>query len=72
MVRFRDGMWLPAENMFTEYAEQVYYNDTRADGKGVSLLCPTRYVKSRGDTLNRSTVTLVCTQILVQATFAFS
>jgi hypothetical protein len=59
MVRFRDGMWLPAEDMTAEYAEQVYYNETRPDGKGVSLLCPTKYIARRGDTLNRSTVTLV-------------
>ena len=59
MVRFRDGMWLPAEGMQTEYAEQIYYNNPRPDGKGVSLLCPTKYIRSRGDTLNRSTVTLV-------------
>lgn len=54
-------MWLPAEDMTAEYAEQVYYNDTRSDGKGVSLLCPTKYIARRGDTLNRSTVTLVST-----------
>ncbi|KAH6678868.1 alpha-xylosidase [Plectosphaerella plurivora] len=58
MVRFRDGMWLPAEDMTAEYAEQIYYNETRPDGKGVSLLCPTKYIARRGDTLNRSTVTM--------------
>lgn len=59
MVRFRDGMWLPAEGMWTEYAEEVYETTERLGGKGLSLLCPTKKIASRGDTLNRSTVTLV-------------
>lgn len=59
MVRLRDGMWLPAEGTTTEYAEEVYYTTEIEDGKGLSLLCPTRKIKSRGHTLNASTVTIV-------------
>ncbi|ROT36287.1 alpha-xylosidase [Sodiomyces alkalinus F11] len=58
MVHFRDGMWLPAKDMWVEYAEEVYEITPRVDGKGLSLLCPTKKILRRGDTLNRSTVTL--------------
>lgn len=59
MVRLRDGMWLPAEGTTTEYAEEVYYTTEIESGKGLSLLCPTRKIKSRGHALNVSTVTIV-------------
>lgn len=71
MVHFRDGMWLPAEGMWVEYAEEVYETTPRPGNKGLSLLCPTKKIRRRGDTLNTSTVTLVspasaslCTGIL--------
>uniref|UniRef100_L2GAH3 alpha-D-xyloside xylohydrolase n=1 Tax=Colletotrichum fructicola (strain Nara gc5) TaxID=1213859 RepID=L2GAH3_COLFN len=46
------------EGTTTEYAEEVYYTTEIEDGKGLSLLCPTRKIKSRGHTLNASTVTI--------------
>ncbi|KAI1197851.1 glycoside hydrolase family 31 protein [Nemania serpens] len=55
-MKFRDGMWLTAEGMRVEYAEGVY-NITQTE-KGLSLLCPTRKIHSRGDTLNQSTLTI--------------
>ncbi|KAI1166245.1 glycoside hydrolase family 31 protein [Nemania serpens] len=55
-MKFRDGMWLTAEGMRVEYAEDVY-NITQTE-KGLSLLCPTRKILSRGDTLNQSTLTI--------------
>lgn len=55
-MKFRDGMWLTAEGMRVEYAEDVY-NITQTE-KGLSLLCPTRKVNRRGDTLNLSTLTI--------------
>ncbi|KAJ2993784.1 hypothetical protein NUW58_g1740 [Xylaria curta] len=55
-MKFRDGMWLTAEGMSVEYAEDVY-TVTQTE-KGLSLLCPTRKIFSRGDTLNRSTLTI--------------
>ncbi|KAH8666410.1 family 31 glycoside hydrolase [Xylariales sp. PMI_506] len=55
-MKFRDGMWLVAEGLQVEYAEEVY--DTKPKGNGLSLLCPTRKILSRGDTLNRSTLTI--------------
>ncbi|KAI1260208.1 glycoside hydrolase family 31 protein [Xylariaceae sp. FL1019] len=55
-MKFRDGMWLTAEGMRVEYAEDVV--DIAETEKGLSLLCPTRKIMHRGDTLNQSTVTI--------------
>ncbi|KAK6210608.1 hypothetical protein LQW54_006092 [Pestalotiopsis sp. IQ-011] len=55
-MKFRDGMWLPAEGIQTEYAEEVY--EIAEKENRLSLLCPTRKIFSRGDTLNRSTLTV--------------
>ncbi|KAI1079974.1 glycoside hydrolase family 31 protein [Whalleya microplaca] len=55
-MKFRDGMWLVAEGMRVEYAEDVH-SITQTE-KGLSLLCPTRKVMRRGDTLNLSTLTI--------------
>jgi len=58
MVRLRDGMWLPAEGIRTEYAEDVYTIIPSKDEQALSLLCPTKHIHSRGDTLNQPTLTL--------------
>lgn len=58
-MKFRDGMWMVAEGMRVEYAEEVY--DITETDKGLSLLCPSRKIRSRGDTLNTSTLTIVST-----------
>lgn len=49
-------MWLIAEGMRVEYAEDVY--DITKKENGLSLLCPTKHIRSRGDTLNLSTLTI--------------
>ncbi|KAL7276259.1 hypothetical protein RUND412_000766 [Rhizina undulata] len=54
-MKFRDGMWLVKEGVRVEYAEDVHKITPTADG-GISLLCPTRHIRSRGDTLNLSTL----------------
>jgi hypothetical protein len=61
IMKFRNGMWLPIEGKRTEYAEDIYNITKRQDGRALSLLCPTKQVRSRGDTLNLPTVTLVST-----------
>ncbi|KAK7421288.1 hypothetical protein QQZ08_010004 [Neonectria magnoliae] len=58
MVRLRDGMWLPAEGIHTEYAEDVYEVTPSEDQQALSLLCPVKKIRSRGDTLNQPTLTL--------------
>ena len=57
-MKFRDGMWLAAEGKRLEYAEEVYSITNRDDGKAVSLLCPTKKILSRSDSLNLSTLTI--------------
>ncbi|OIW24370.1 hypothetical protein CONLIGDRAFT_603910 [Coniochaeta ligniaria NRRL 30616] len=55
-MKFRDGMWLVAEGMKVEYAEGVH--EITETERGLSLLCPTTRIRSRGDTLNRSCITI--------------
>ncbi|OTA77345.1 glycoside hydrolase family 31 protein [Hypoxylon sp. CO27-5] len=55
-MKFRDGMWMVAEGMRVEYAEEVY--DITETEKGLSLLCPSKKIRNRGDTLNTSTLTI--------------
>ncbi len=49
-----------AEGVRIEYAEEVYRTTPTPSGKGISLLCPTRKVMTRGDTLNLGTLSVVC------------
>ncbi|KAI0888473.1 glycoside hydrolase family 31 protein [Annulohypoxylon maeteangense] len=55
-MKFRDGMWAVAEGVRVEYAEEVY--DITETDKGLSLLCPSKKIRGRGDTLNCSTLTI--------------
>jgi alpha-D-xyloside xylohydrolase len=55
-------MWLVAEGKRVEYAEEVYSINEAQDGKKMTLLCPTMQIRSRGDTLNRPTLTVVCSE----------
>ncbi|KKY25871.1 putative glycoside hydrolase family 31 protein [Diplodia seriata] len=54
-MKFRDGMWLAAADKHVQYAEDIY-TVTPRDNKALNLLCPTRHIRSRGDTLNLSTI----------------
>lgn len=58
-MKFRDGMWLVAEGVRAEYAEEVYSVTEQEDGRALSLLCPTKRVLGRADSLNLSTLTVV-------------
>jgi len=69
-MKFRDGMWMVAEGLSVEYAEQVY--DVKETERGLSLLCPTRRVVTRGDTLNLSTITLVSIATLALPTLGLA
>jgi alpha-D-xyloside xylohydrolase len=55
-MKFRDGMWLVRQDKSVQYAEDIYTITPRADGKALNLLCPTRRINSRGDTLNLATL----------------
>lgn len=51
-------MWLTNEAYTVQYAEEVYTVTPREDNKALTLLCPTRKILSRGDTLNLATVSV--------------
>jgi alpha-D-xyloside xylohydrolase len=51
-------MWLVNQEHTVQYAEEVYTITAREDNRAVTLLCPTRKIFSRGDTLNLSTLSL--------------
>lgn len=53
-------MWLPAEGVRTEYAEDIYDIAPFGGEQGFSVLCPMKKIRGRGDPLNLPTVTLVC------------
>lgn len=53
------GQWLVAEGVQIQYAEEVYRITPTASGKGISLLCPTRKILNRGNTLNLATLSIV-------------
>lgn len=55
-MKFRDGMWLTAEGLKLGYAEEVY--NIKKTERGLSLLCPTKKIRSRGDPLDLSTLTI--------------
>ncbi|KAF2467315.1 alpha-xylosidase [Lindgomyces ingoldianus] len=57
-MKFRDGMWLVSEDKTVQYAEDIYTITPRHDEKALTLLCPTRQIHSRGDTLNLSTLSI--------------
>lgn len=65
-MKFRDGMWLPAEGKRPEYAEEIYSIEPREDGKALSLLCPTKRILERPDSLNCGTLTIVSINLVFE------
>lgn len=57
-------MWLVAPNKRVEYAEDIYTVKTKEGSRGLSLLWPTRHVRSHG-------VTLIISNIAVDIAGAF-
>jgi len=51
-------MWLVNDQFTVQHAEEVYTTTTREDKKAITLLCPTKKIFSRGDTLNLSTLSV--------------
>jgi alpha-D-xyloside xylohydrolase len=51
-------MWLVNQEHTVQYAEEVYTVTPREDKKAITLLCPTRKIFSRGDTLNLATLSV--------------
>ncbi|CAI6233719.1 unnamed protein product [Periconia digitata] len=59
-MKFRDGMWLPHPTATVQYVEEVHTVTPNTDSttKSLNLLCPTRKIHTRGDTLNLSTLSV--------------
>lgn len=51
-------MWLAATNKTVQYAEDIHSITPSKDERSISLLCPTRHIRSRGDTLNLATMSI--------------
>jgi alpha-D-xyloside xylohydrolase len=51
-------MWMTAADKRVEYAEDIYSVTESPNGRGLELLCPTRHIRARGDTLNCPTLTI--------------
>ena len=59
-MKFRDGQWLPAEGVQSEYGEEIHTVTKSGDGNSLSLICPTQKIWNRASTLNTGTLTVVC------------
>lgn len=51
-------MWLVNDRFTVQHAEEVYSLAPREDKRAVTLLCPSKKILSRGDTLNLSTISV--------------
>jgi alpha-D-xyloside xylohydrolase len=49
---------MTAADKRVEYAEDIYSVIEIPGGRGLELLCPTKHIRSRGDTLNCPTLTI--------------
>ena len=58
-MKFRDGMWLPSHKFLTAYAEEVHDVQHTEGDDAITLLCPTKRITSREDTLNSRLLTMV-------------
>ena len=52
-------MWQVAEGKRVEYAEDIFTVDEQHEGQRLRLNCPVKQIRSRGDTLNCPTLTIV-------------
>ncbi len=52
-------MWLVAEDKQPIYAAEVYSIERSANDKCLTLLCPTKRILQRADSLNLPTLTVV-------------
>ena len=60
-MRFTDGFWQLRPGVTALYAHEAYDIDTMdaaADGSGLVITAPTKVIASRGDVLNRPTLTV--------------
>lgn len=51
-------MWTTVADKRVEYAEDIYSITEQTNGRSLELLCPTKRIRSRGDTLNCPTISI--------------
>ncbi|KPG86318.1 alpha-xylosidase [Frigoribacterium sp. RIT-PI-h] len=57
-MKFTDGFWQIRPGVESLFAQEVHDVETRADGRSIEVTAPTKVIASRGDTLNRPTLTV--------------
>ncbi|PVH93839.1 glycoside hydrolase family 31 protein [Periconia macrospinosa] len=73
-MKFRDGMWLPSPTHTISYAEEIHTitpspppstssSSSSSNTPSLTLLCPTRKILSRGNTLNLATLSITLTAV---------
>ena len=55
-MKFTDGFWQLRPGVTALYAQQAY--DVQAGGHELTVTAPTKVIESRGDTLNRPSLTV--------------
>ncbi|OII21806.1 alpha-xylosidase [Frigoribacterium sp. MCBA15_019] len=57
-MKFTDGFWQIRPGVESLFAQEVHDVEARADGRSIEVTAPTKVIASRGDTLNRPTLTV--------------
>ena len=57
-MKFTDGFWHTRPHVDARYAQEAYDLDATPDGRSLVVTAPTKVLASRGDTLNRTVLTV--------------
>jgi alpha-D-xyloside xylohydrolase len=57
-MKFTDGFWHPRPRVDARYAQEAYDLETGPDGRTLVISGPTKTIATRGDTLNRTLLTI--------------
>ncbi|GAA0965477.1 alpha-xylosidase [Frigoribacterium faeni] len=57
-MKFTDGFWQTRPGVESLFAQEAYDVEPRSDGRSIEVTAPTKVIASRGDTLNRPTLTV--------------
>jgi alpha-D-xyloside xylohydrolase len=57
-MKFTDGFWQIRPGVESLFAQEAHDVEARADGRSIEVTAPTKVIASRGDTLNRPTLTV--------------
>jgi alpha-D-xyloside xylohydrolase len=57
-MKFTDGFWQTRPGVQSLFAQEAHDVEASADGRSLVVTAPTKVIASRGDTLNRPTLTV--------------